>query len=140
MTAELIVGGLLWVALNAAIGIACWRCARWATGFLLLGATVVLWPVFYGFGERVLMATVQQMATGSPPSIFPFSIIAAESVSLGYLVTRFHHVMQLVRYVLYAVSFVLIARSFPRRRPASHPEPHRGMAGRPGHPPEHRAG
>ncbi|MFC1672058.1 hypothetical protein ACFL01_02860 [Planctomycetota bacterium] len=81
----IIIYCLFRLGLYAATFVILLRCYRWSgnKGFLWLGVAVAVWPIVDIVLQNVLTHYQQVVINGERPGLFPYSIMATGSVTLG---------------------------------------------------------
>ncbi len=89
------------------------------SGFAWLGVAVVIWPLVCALlMHTVIRPAIDQVLTGEPTGIFPFTLVEHGWTTLGSLLTVLSYLMRIGRYALILVAVVKLAawRGQPRGR------------------------
>ena len=100
-------------------------------GLIWLGIALFIWPLAWTLlTHTVIRPGLEQVSTGEPTGIFPFTLVERGQMTLGSLLVVMSYVQQIGRYALMLVAVLKLAasrgRQRERQRPAGSTGPHHG--------------
>lgn len=114
----------VYLFLVASLTVACaacvWLCFRRTriSGFLFLGAVLILWPLFDSGTELLRRHSMAQVMQGGKPGPFPFSLMvrgdegwSGWQMPPGEFLTKFSAAKEILHVLLLITAFTLIARA-----------------------------